>query len=282
LTSLTQPTMNLLEQAIVQTTPNLFPNFASIIRQLSRVEIDDPRNALQLLLDHAVVGGRSVDMVYSPFDHVNHAARLVIVGLTPGKQQAMNALRAAHDALKAGLNDAGAAERAKVFASFSGPMRRNLVTMLDSVGIANWLGVATTGSLWAEDASLVHFTSALRYPVFVDGENWSGAPDMIRNEPMRDWLETYTGSELAMLDNAVFVPLGPKVSAGLQHLAKRGLIASERILDGLPHPSGANAERIAYFVGTKPADRLSAKTNPATINAARAMLCTKVARLPKR
>ena len=97
---------------------------------------------------------------------------------------------------------------------------------------------------------------------------------------MREWLETYTGSELAMLNDAVFVPLGSKVSAGLKHLATRGLIKADRILDGLPHPSGANAERISYFVGTKPAERLSAKTNPVTIDAARVMLCDKVAKLP--
>jgi hypothetical protein len=209
---------------------------------------------------------------------MNPRARLVIVGLTPGKQQAANALRAAHDALGAGLNNAEAAERAKVYASFSGPMRRNLVSMLNSVGIAQWLGIATTASLWGQDAGLIHFTSALRYPVFVDGENWSGAPDMIRNAPMREWLETYTGSELAMLDDAVFVPLGPKVAAGLHHLASRGLIAADRILDGLPHPSGANAERIAYFVGAKSAERLSPKTNPAKLDAARRLLCDKVAR----
>lgn len=264
----------------MHTTPNLFPKFTPTIRQLSSAEIEDPRTARELLLDRTTIGGREIEMVYAPFDHVNRHARLVIVGLTPGKQQAVNALRAAHNALGAGLNDADAAERAKVYASFSGPMRRNLVSMLDSVGIARWLGLATTASLWGQDASLIHFTSALRYPVFVDGENWSGAPDMIRNMPMREWLETYTGSELAMLDNAVFVPLGPKVAAGLQHLAVRGMISADRILDGLPHPSGANAERIAYFVGSKPAERLSAKTNPVTIDAARALLCDKVAKLP--
>ncbi|MBM6577944.1 hypothetical protein KCP91_16285 [Microvirga sp. SRT01] len=263
----------------MRTTPNLFPKFMPAVCQLSLSQIDDPRAAPHLLLDREVVGGREIEMVYAPFDHVNRKARLVIVGLTPGKQQAANALRAAHAALKAGLSNDEAAERAKVFASFSGPMRANLVSMLDSVGIARWLRLDTTASLWAQDAQLIQFTSALRYPVFVDGQNWSGSPDMIKNASMRRWLEVYTGSELALLDDAVFVPLGSKVAAGLRHLAALGAISTDRILDGLPHPSGANAERIAYFIGSKPADRLSTKTNPVMIDAARAMLCDKVSKL---
>lgn len=39
-----------------------------------------------------------------------------------------------------------------------------------------------------------------------------------------------------------------------------------RILDGLPHPSGANAERISYFLGKKAREVLSHKTNPKKID----------------
>ena len=260
----------------MQITPNLFPNFAPALRGLTPKELGDPGGAPQLQLHSTMVGGRSVEMVYAPFDHVNASARLVIVGLTPGRQQAGNALRAAQEALASGLGHAQAAERAKVFASFSGPMRTNLVKMLDLIGVARWLGLGTTATLWAEDAALIHFTSALRYPVFVDGENWSGTPDMIRTEAMRTWLEAYTGTELASLQDAILVPLGPKVTAALQHLATDGMISAERILDGLPHPSGANAERVAYFLGTKPAALLSTRTNAAAIDQARDKLTASV------
>ncbi len=133
--------------------------------------------------------------------------------------------------------------------------------------------------MWDGAANLVHFTSALRYPVFVNGENWSGQPDMLRNPRMRGWLETYTGTELAMLREAVIVPLGPKVAAAMRHLGATGKIAATRILDGLPHPSGANAERIAYFLRDKPANLCSSKTNTAALDAARARLCATVRRL---
>lgn len=263
----------------MRSTPDLFPRFAGVIRQLSTQQAENPQAFAELRIGDIELGERTIDMVYAPFDYVNASARIAVVGLTPGRQQAANALRAAQAALIEGADDWQAAQRAKVFASFSGPMRTNLVAMLDKIGIARWLGIPTTASLWSGDSNLIHFTSALRYPVFVDGENWSGAPDMLRVPGMRNWLETYTGTELTLMDDAVFVPLGPKVSAALNHLADSGRIRRDRILDGMPHPSGANAERIAYFLGNKASGDLSPKTNPASIDAARASLLGRVAAL---
>lgn len=258
---------------------NLFPKFASIVRDLPDKAIADPRTESVLLLDRHDVGGKTVEMVYAPFDHVNSGARLVIVGLTPGLQQASNALAAARSALRDNRSIEATAAEAKVFASFSGPMRKNLVRLLDNIGIARHFGVSSTDTLWEGRGDLVHFTSALRYPVFIDGANWSGQPDMLRVTAMRGWLEDYTGQELATLPNALLVPLGSKVAAALHHLAKIGLIDERRILSGLPHPSGANAERISCFLGDKPADLVSPKTNAAALYTAREALVARVSAL---
>jgi hypothetical protein len=48
------------------------------------------------------------------------------------------------------------------------------------------------------------------------------------------------------------------------------------VLNGLPHPSGANAERIAYFLGKKAKESLSVKTNPATLDSAKCKLIFKM------
>lgn len=258
---------------------SLFSRYADIGAGLPTASIANPLAEPALLLDRIDHGGRAVEMVYSPFDHVNSNARLVIVGMTPGLQQASNALKAAQAALRKGMSHPAAAAEAKVYASFSGPMRTNLVAMLDSIGIAGHLGISSTASLWEANSHLVQFTSALRYPVFVDGQNWSGQPDMVRQDTMRGWLEAYTGAELASLKGAVFVPLGPKVTAALKHLAAKGMIDSARVLDGIPHPSGANAERVAYFLGRKSRALLSAKTNADTLDAGRASLEMQIARL---
>ncbi len=57
------------------------------------------------------------------------------------------------------------------------------------------------------------------------------------------------------------------------------MIRRDRILHGLPHPSGANAERVAYFLGRKDRSTLSAKTNGAQIDAAREALLAQMAQL---
>lgn len=98
---------------------------------------------------------------------------------------------------------------------------------------------------------------------------------------MRGWLEAYTGQELRALSNAVIVPLGPKVAAAMQALAAQGLVDGRRILEGLPHPSGANAERIAFFLGGKAAERCSTKTNTAALSRAKADLTARVTSLAK-
>jgi hypothetical protein len=77
----------------------------------------------------------------------------------------------------------------------------------------------------------------------------------------------------------VFVPLGDKVAEALYFVADQGLLDRDRILDGLPHPSGANAERIAYFIGRKVRSALSAKTNPDKLDQARAQVVRKLAAL---
>ena len=73
--------------------------------------------------------------------------------------------------------------------------------------------------------------------------------------------------------------MGASVSEGLHWLVAQGVLPAERILHGLPHPSGANAERVAYFLGKKQRDALSGKTNGAQIDAARAALLAQMAGL---
>jgi len=258
----------------------LLPQFSDIIRNTATFDLTNPSPDHPLLIDQTEAGGRQVQMLYAPFDHVNRTARIAIVGMTPGAYQAGQALASAREALLLGKSDNEVARIAKTHASFSGePMRTNLVRMMDRVGIARLLGLATSRTLWEADSRLVHFTSALRYPVFVDGRNWSGTPDIVRTAKLREWLVDWTGTELAQLNECLIVPLGPKVAAAMHYLAAQGFIDAAQIMDGMPHPSGANQERIACFLGDKPADRCSVKTNPAALALALNGLIEKVERL---
>ena len=216
---------------------------------------------------------------YAPFDHVNTSARVVLVGITPGLQQAGNALRALRDELRRGSSDAQALETAKSFASFSGPMRQNLIDMLDAIGLQAILGIASSSQLFGDRTDLVHYTSALRYPVTLKGKNYGGSPSITDSPFARKELDQWFAEEARLLPDAIFVPLGPAVTDALESLAAAGTLDRSRILAGLPHPSGANAERIAYFVGRKPRETLSKKTDPDKLDRARSALIERIGRL---
>lgn len=217
-------------------------------------------------------------VAWAPFDYVAEKARLVVVGITPGRQQAENALCAFQQALAVGHSPEAALRPAKMTGSFSGPMRSNLVDMLNHVGAHRVFGVATCATLFDPQHELAHFTSALRHPVFVGGENYNGTPPMTRHPALRHMIETHLADEARALPNALWLPLGPKPSLALEHLVARGCLDRTRILDGLPHPSGANGERIAYFLGRKDRAALSAKTPPDAIDGARARLIEQLSR----
>jgi hypothetical protein len=220
-----------------------------------------------------------LEVVWAPFDHIVPNAKLVIVGITPGAQQAENANTAFHTALAGGHSPVEAARRAKLTGAFSGPMRSNLVAMLDHVGAQKFFGIRSCADLFDPDQNLVHLTSALRHPVFVGSQNYNGTPDMLRTPVLKTMVETHLAAEARALPEALWLPLGDKPAAALRYLATLGLLELGRILDGMPHPSGANAERVAFFMGRKPAEALSEKTRPGPIVEARERLRTQLARL---
>ena len=216
---------------------------------------------------------------YAPFEYINTAAKVVLCGITPGLQQATIALATAGEALRAGQSVENAQALAKRTASFAGAMRNNLVAMLDDIGLSHKLGTRSAANLFGEQTALVHFTSALRNPVFHRGANFSGAPPMLAQDSLRWQIENYLTEEVKLLPGAIWIPLGPKVAAALRHLVARGALNDAQVIDGLPHPSGANAERISVFLGRKDPAAASAKTDGSAILQARQRAVAKVSGL---
>ncbi len=256
----------------------LFRRFAPTIQSLSASELKGAPtlNAKMLLAQDS-----DIQICYAPFEYINEQARVVIVGITPGNTQMVNAIQEARRQLDKGSDDRAALIAAKQTGAFSGAMRPNLVALLDAVGLQQWLRISSCEELLGEGsaAHLVQTTSVLRNPVFVRGQNYNGTPNMARHPLLRRHLLDYFGQDVRSLPHAVFVPLGDKVSEALHFVADNGLLDRSRILDGLPHPSGANAERIAYFLGRKSRDTLSAKTDPNKLDKAREALLSQVASL---
>ncbi|MDP2787087.1 MAG: hypothetical protein Q8O79_03300 [Pseudomonadota bacterium] len=245
---------------------NLFERFAPVIRSLAAAEL---AGATTLTAKLSLAHDGDIEVCYAPFEYINTQARVVIVGITPGRTQMINAIKEARQQLDRGANTVSALAAAKRTGAFSGAMRPNLVGLLDCVGVNRWLGIRTCDELFGLAAHLVQTTSVLRNPVFVRGENYNGTPNMTRHPFLRTQLLTHFGEDAKALPKAVFVPLGDKVAEALHFVADQGLLDHSRILDGLPHPSGANAERIAYFLGRKSRSALSVKTNADKLDMAR-------------
>lgn len=242
---------------------------AAMLPRITMSNAGSPLDAAELLLDSM----GAIKVVYAPFDHIESQARLVVVGITPGMTQAVNALQAALEASRRGLRLEDALAAAKLTASFSGgSIRNNLVAMLDAIGVARHFGAQSTSEMFRPGSTAVHFTSALRYPVFVDGKNYNGAPDMLTTPVLRKQIDTHLAEEAAALPYAIWLPLGPKAEAAVLHLTGRGLLDRKRVLTGMPHPSGANAERVAIFLGRKRPEDASKQTNPTPLLAAFARL----------
>lgn len=251
----------------------LFSKYAPTIQSLSKLELSGEGLLKEKL---KLASSENIDVYYAPFEYINDKAKVVIVGITPGQTQMINAIKEARKQLDLGASHQQAIIAAKSTAAFSGAMRPNLIALLDSVGINKWLGLVSCVELFGASAQLVQTASVLRNPVFINGVNYNGSPSMTKHPLLREMLISYFGEDIKALPNAVYIPLGDKVADALHFLAKEGLLNKDKILDGLPHPSGANAERIAYFLGKKTKDDLSIKTNPEKIDQARTSIITKV------
>jgi hypothetical protein len=257
--------------------PAQFADYADLIAAADLAQVANASHIPEAFL-LAQAGALSAH--YIPFDYVNRGARVVVVGISPGFVQWKNAMLAAQRGLRAGLPLPELLRAAKYTGAFSGAIRPNLVALLDSVGLQRWLGIASCATLFGADAHLMHVTAVLRQPIFVNGKNYNGAsPNMLTTPLLQAQLLDYFASEASATPDAVYVPLGPKVGLALSWLARRGVLDEARILHGIPHPSGANAERIAYFLGRKEKAALSSRTNGGQIDADRLALGEKLAAL---
>jgi hypothetical protein len=150
--------------------------------------------------------------------------------------------------LLAGLRSAEVCRRAKEQARFAGAIRTNLISMLDGVGLPGYLGLSGSEALFSTHGSLLHTTSAIRYPVFVEGKDYTGhRPRLLKHTTLTRFLDTHLAGEFEEASQGLIVPLGQAVSEALAYLVEKRMVDQRRCLIGLPHPSGANARRERLF-----------------------------------
>jgi len=146
--------------------------------------------------------------------------------------------------------------RADAVGSFSGPMRNNLVTMLDGIGLAAALGVDSSARLFDTHHHLAALCSAIDYPVFVNGQNYRGSsPSLTRHPVLRSLVRASLGARIAMTPHALVIPLGKAAQEAVSLLTADQLAKPTWCLTGFPHPSGGNGHRVRQYAANRKALR---------------------------
>ena len=176
----------------------------------------------------------------SEFDYLNPEAEVVIVGITPGNSQ-----------MKKSREGMGPREIKRINA-FGGGMRPNIIAMLDHIGVNKLLGIESCSTLWVEDFFRVHMTSLLKdatYEITKNGKQmFKDVRKIAKSEKLTDMVNKGFVEECKQLQKArLFIACGPGVLEVLERLQSQGIINAPIV--AIAHPSGANAGRIAAYLG---------------------------------
>ncbi len=144
-------------------------------------------------------------------------------------------------------------KQCKQTARFSGSLRKNLINMLDEIELNQILQLDSCEILFEPNNTLLHTTSLIPYPTFINKQNYSGhSPKLLSNKFLMSYVESNLTRELSHLaTDILIIPLGVAVESVLLKLTEGNLLSSEHILSGFPHPSGANRNRVKQLADNK-------------------------------
>ncbi len=219
---------------------NALDSYASLVPSVAPTAIEQLDPQLKLFSDGVL------DIWYSPIGEKPVNPKLWILGITPGWNQMRIAYEEAAAAIQAGASKERAAALRKPRVAFAGTMRQNLITMLDTLGLAKVMAIKSSAALFESDD--LRTGSVLKYPVFVHQKNYTGhTPKPLRHAALMEMVETVFVPELKMNPTCLILPLGRAVEEILDYCVARGHLDPSRVLQGFPHPSGANGHRQKQF-----------------------------------
>ncbi len=227
---------------------NMFNKYCDEIKKLNNFEKEDILNKKFELFKK-----NNMEIYYAPHNEiVNEKAKIFIVGITPGWTQTSIAYKTAHDGLVNKLDYETIKKECKRNSRFAGSMRKNLIEMLDELNLNKKLEMYSCSELFENQDELLHTTSMIPYPVFINNKNYTGSnPKILDSEILKNYLERYFYKEVEKLPNALIIPLGKAVEDVLELMISEKLIKREQCLLGFPHPSGANGHRKKQFEENK-------------------------------
>ena len=227
----------------------MLKKFADKIVQLNAFEKENILNEDFILEDEG-----KIKIFYAPHNEfINTKAQIIIIGITPGWTQTQIAFKTANEGLIKNKEIIDILRKCKFNSRFSGSMRNNLIDMLDEIGLNRKLNISSCSEMFNEGNNLMHTTSLIKYPVFINGKNYNGHnPEILKNEILFKYVQNYFINEIKELENTVIIPLGKAVEEVLMYLVNNRLIENKYlILYGFPHPSGANGHRKEIFANNK-------------------------------
>src|SRR5690625_1480575 len=192
----------------------------------------------------------NIQMYYAPHnEYVNKKAKVIIVGMTPGWQQMKNAFRQFIISQAANESMENSLYHAKIAARFSGTMRENLIEMLDQCDLPRILNIPSSSYLFTDHHEFLHTTSVIKYPVFVNGKNYTGHQPQIQHSPLLSHYAYHLfAKEIHKIDQpALVIPLGKSVDQIILKLIAEQKLPHHYYVSGFPHPSGANGHRMKQF-----------------------------------
>ena len=225
----------------------------SFIDKIKALPIKNKYTKEELLIEDFLVDKENnIEIYYSPHnDYINKDAKIMIVGITPGFQQMNLSFSTARLEIELGSGIEEIKYKCKVASRFSGSMRKNIIAMLDGIGLNFALNIKSCEELFLDKDNLLHTISLIPYPTFVKGVNYSGhTPKLSKSDFLMKYVNDNFKNELNNLNNKeeiFLIPLGRAVEEILINLADKKFIKRDQILLNFPHPSGANVNRLNQF-----------------------------------
>ncbi|MEH7348753.1 hypothetical protein [Gottfriedia acidiceleris] len=195
---------------------------------------------------------KNLEIYYAPFEYINERAKVIIVGITPGLHQMKQSYSTVIRFKDTEMDDEEILHEVKKNSSFEGPMRKNLIAMLDELELHHYLGLNSTSELFSIASHLVQTTSVIKYPVFYKGKNYNGStPNILKTDILKKYIIETFAPEIIRLEHPLIIPLGVNVSKVLSYLTTNEYLNSDSILYGFPHTSGGNGHRHKQFAENK-------------------------------
>ena len=177
------------------------------------------------------------------------------MGITPGFIQMNIAISTARKELESSDNIEDIQYKCKVAGRFSGPLRKNIISMLNDIKLNEFLNINDCSELFGDKDYLMHTVSLVPYPVFVKKQNYTGhTPKLLKSDFLMKYIYDNFIDEINKIDNfedVLLIPLGRAVEELLCKLKDENIIKENQILMGFPHPSGANVNRLVQLEQNK-------------------------------